>query len=318
MEHGNNYNGLGLQYTHYHHNTRSDPWQASGPNLGIPQLNVSSQPMFPPTSLSDALLQHEEIQRHRDTVCSYLLIPTDLWTALFQPPSLSPAQKLLSDYLIHIYGALPRGLWHCLLCLRGDLHFDQLQDNLVERVSALSVSQNHPSSGSSAPQLERAALDMSRNIGSFHPTPGQSPSDTSPWPILDHTGQTQPNTPMPLSIVRSRTNSRSPYSKDNRKGRAPPGQSFYCPVLECTHSPFRNAGNYLIHLDRFHPDYPKHDPACALRSDADPSGTEPEEIISSTNLAIADDTFDSSVAPDEGLSFGRFQETLQRHNPRAP
>ncbi|KIW18376.1 hypothetical protein PV08_02664 [Exophiala spinifera] len=317
MEHGNDRSDLGLHYTHYHHNTNNDPFRTSATNLEIPRLNVSGQPTVPPNSLSDALLQHDEIHRHRDIVCKYLLIPTDLWAALFQSPSVSPAQTLLTDYLIHTYGALPHGLWHCLLSLRNDIHFDQLQDILVERLSALPASQIHSRSGSSAPRLERASPEMSLNMGPFHPTPGHSPNDTSPWPILDHTGQVQPSTPVPLSIVRSRsrTNSRSPYSKDNRKGRAPPGQSFYCPVLECTHSPFRNAGNYLIHLDRFHPDYPKHEPACALRYDLARGGTEPEETILSTNSTVVDDLFHFSAAPDEGLSFGRFQETLQRHNP---
>ncbi|KIW46252.1 uncharacterized protein PV06_01933 [Exophiala oligosperma] len=318
MEHGHDCNGLDLQYTQYHHNTSIDSWQTSGPNLGIPQLNISSQPFLPATSLSDALIQHDETQHHRDAVCNYLLVPKDLWAALFQTPSVSPAQKVLSDYLIHIYGPLPPGLWHCLLCLRGNLQFDQLQDDLVERVSALPASRLHSRSGSSTSRLERGSPEMSRNLGSFHPTPGHSPSDSSPWPMVDPTIQTQPGTPMPLSIVRSRTNSKSPYSKDNRKGRAPPGQSFYCPVLECTHSPFRNTGNYLIHLDRFHPDYPKHDPSEALRCDQALSGPDAEGTMSSTTLAIAEDTFESSVAPDEGLSFGRFQETLQWPNSRTP
>ncbi len=68
-------------------------------------------------------------------------------------------------------------------------------------------------------------------------------------------------------------------------------------------------------MERWHPDYPQHDPAFALR--CLPSN-EADETISNGNSAILDDMYEPSVAPDEGLSFGSFQETLQRPGHRYP
>jgi hypothetical protein len=183
-------------------------------------------------------------------------------------------------------------------------------------VSAIPVSQLHSRTGSSASLFDQSSPENIRSVGTFQPSPVQSPGDTTPWPVLDVAIQAQSSTTgAPVFTIRGRTNSRNPYSKEKGKGRAPDGQRYCCPEPGCTHSPFKNAGNYLIHMWRWHPEYPQRDPAFALR--CIPSD-EVDETIPNDNSAVLDDICEPSVAPDEGLSFGLFQETLQRPGRRYP
>lgn len=290
--------------------------RAPGQSLEVPQVSISGQDNIPQTGPFDALLQHVDIGRYRDSVCQYLKVPSDLWFALFCCRVPSTAQTILSHHLMQVYGSLPAGLWQRLVALRSDPHFDYLQEDLVCMVSAIPVSQLHSRSGSDASPFDQSSPENIRSVGTIQPSPVQSPGDTTPWPVLDVAIQTQPSTTVaPVSTVRRHTNSRNPYSKEKGKGRAPDGQRYFCPEPGCPHPPFKNAGNYLIHMWRCHPEYPKRDPAFALR--CMPSN-EADETISNGNSAIVDDICEPSVAPDEGLSFGLFQETLQRPGRRFP
>ena len=271
---------------------------------------------IPQTSPFDALLQHVDICRHRDSVCQYLKVPSDLWSALFYSGAPSSAQRILSHHLMQAYGSLPAGLWQCLLALRNHPHFDYVQEELAGMVSTISVPRLPSRSGSDASHFDQSSPENIRSVGTIHSSPMQSPGETTPWPVLDVAIQAQPSTTVaPVSTVRRRTNSRSPYVNGRGRGRAPDGQRYCCPEPGCTHSPFKNAGNYIIHMERWHPDYPQHDPAFALR--CIPSN-EADETISNDNSAIMDDMCEPSVAPDEGLSFGVFQETLLRPGRRYP
>jgi hypothetical protein len=316
MEQRDGLDGLGWGYTQPMYRGNQQIRREPGRSLEVPQVTMPDQHNITQTGPFDALLQHVDIGRYRDSVCQYLKVPSDLWSALFYPRVLSSAQKILSHHLMQVYGPLPAGLWQYVVALRSDPHFDYFQEELAGMVTSIPVSQLHSRTGSSASLFDQSSPENIRSVGTFQPSPVQSPGDTTPWPVLDVAIQAQPSTTgPPISTMRGRTNSRNPYSKEKGKGRAPDGQRYCCPEPGCTHSPFKNAGNYLIHMWRWHPEYPQRDPAFALR--CIPSN-EVDETIPNDNSAILDDICEPSVAPDQGLSFGLFQETLQRPGCRYP
>lgn len=207
------------------------------------QLGVTNEGSHPyPVNMShrylDLILQSPDIARHRDAACRYLDLTQELWVALYQPRRSSAAQRALTRHLERLYGTLPAGLWQSVLTVRSDPRFESFQGFLVTAVARIPVSQAHSRSGSDA-------------SGHWEMLPGASADARSLHPRQ----------------ARSQPGSRSPTSRGRRnmRGRAPAGYKYFCPEPGCSHRPFRNAGNYLIHLDRFHPDYPEHDPTDKLR-----------------------------------------------------
>lgn len=207
------------------------------------QLGVTNEGSHPyPVNMShrylDLILQSPDIARHRDEACRYLDLTQELWVALYQPRRSSAAQRALTRHLERLYGTLPAGLWQSVLTVRSDPRFESFQGFLVTAVARIPVSQAHSRSGSDA-------------SGHWEMLPGASADARSLHPRQ----------------ARSQPGSRSPTSRGRRnmRGRAPAGYKYFCPEPGCSHRPFRNAGNYLIHLDRFHPDYPEHDPTDKLR-----------------------------------------------------
>lgn len=255
------------------------PTQRHAAYIDVNRLTVPHEYMQRSSSvvndLLSPLLQSVGILDHRDAVGQYLRLTPDLWNALFRPNQPSPAQQLLSRHLSEIYGILPAGLWDHLVRLRTAPRFEPFQNDFVKVLACVPNARGHSQSSAGVHKHEEPS---SRKT--LHPPRVNSPGDSVQIPC----SVADPTMASMKIATRGRTHVRGPSqrAKGSMSGRAPWGYRYFCPADHCAHQPFRNAGNYLIHMARFHAEYPKHDPAASLRADPSPVDDGEEGISSPT------------------------------------
>lgn len=298
-----------------------DNTHALQPNLGFqPQAFNSSVSNSGPQSrvLNDILtplLQHQDTPSFREVISTYLRLPVNLWQLVRTIRESSFAHEVLRDNL-------PRDLWHLMVKLRDDVHFEQLQplvvDTFAEHASFMGVaattSQNHSRSGSGASWYEGGKSQTGNGASrpALHPSHATSPSlsgfqFSSP---AQPENSMQPRSATPISLVypSSRNTSRSPWR--NKKGKAPAGQLYVCPLPNCTKKGFKNVGNYINHMLRLHAGYPRHDPETSLQPESSPSLDAGEEFVSPVaTTASSSPLLVRHLSQDWG-SFGDVQSTF--------
>lgn len=229
------------------------------------------------------LLQHHDTPSFREVISTYLRLPVNLWQALRQLRESNFAHEVLRDNL-------SRELWQLLVKLRDDIHFDHLQPLVVasfaEHASFMAAttattSQNHSRSASGASWYEGGKPQMGNGASrpALHPSHATSPS-LSGFQFSSPVGQEHTRSVTPVSIVysSSRNTSRSPWR--NKKGKAPAGQRYVCPLPNCTKTGFKNVGNYINHMLRLHAGYPRHDPETSLQPESSPPLDNGDEFVS--------------------------------------
>ena len=266
-----------------------NPWTIHVDNTYALQPNPGIQPPVFTTSISNnspqsrvlndmltPLLQHHDTPNFREVMSIYLRLPVNLWQLVRTIRESSFAHEVLRDNL-------PRDLWHLMVKVRDDIHFEQLQPLVVgtfaEHASFMgpgaTTSQNHSRSGSGASWHEGGKPQMGNGASrpALHPSHATSPSlsgfQFSSPAQPDNSIQTRSATPISLVYPSSRNTSRSPWR--NKKGKAPAGQLYVCPLPNCTKKGFKNVGNYINHMLRLHAGYPRHDPETSLQPESSPS-----------------------------------------------
>lgn len=220
------------------------------------------------------ILRHDDLARFRDVVYAYLRLPAECWRALQQLRESQTAYNILHWHW-NLWDNVPQTLWDSVVRVRDDEYFERVQTELVR------VFDDHISFLAPTKEIHSRSQSLTSWNGGLNPTfgpgtqvllqPCRRPSSHGngirlPTFATELPRQTQtPTHSMAPSIVyaSSRSNSRSPWR--HKKGKAPPGQVYVCPLPNCTKKGFRNVGNYINHMLKHHRDYPRHDPETSLQ-----------------------------------------------------
>ncbi|OCT52061.1 hypothetical protein CLCR_08588 [Cladophialophora carrionii] len=199
-----------------------------------------------------SILTHPDIANHRDGVCSYLRIPSGLWTELYKPQVSEHVHYLLTDCLARNYGRLPDDLRILINELRDLPEFPHLRAYLVNVIMS-TVPQQVPPKIPSVSSGQDVSATVSHSVGSDFDRSGEtSPILVISSPRTAQSGRTAV-TP-PLSVGNARSTPQTPFQR--AKGRAPRGERYKCPYTNCKHEPFRNAGNFNNHMRSCHAESP--------------------------------------------------------------
>lgn len=232
------------------------------------------------------LLRHRDTASFAEVISTYLKLPGNLWQALRLIRESAFAHEVLHDNL-------PQEVWQLMVKLRDDVHFEHLQPLVVTtfaehasfmKTATAETSQNHSRSASGASWYEGGQPQMGNGATrpALHPSHATSPSlsgfQFSSPAQQEHAMQTRSVTPVSIMYPSSRNTSRSPWR--NKKGKAPTGQLYVCPLPNCTKKGFKNVGNYINHMLRLHAGYPRHDPETSLQPESSPPLDNGEEFVS--------------------------------------
>jgi hypothetical protein len=262
--------------------TLPPPSLGTQPPLFNNVVNNSSPQTRALNDILTPLLQHQDTPSFREVISTYLRLPVNLWQALRQLRESSFAHEVLRDNL-------SRELWQLVVKLRDDVHFEHLQPHVVATFAeyasfmpaTTTKSQNHSRSASGASWYEGGKHQKGNGASrpALHPSHATSPS-LSGFQFSSPAQQEQTRSVTPVSIVysSSRNTSRSPWR--NKKGKAPAGQRYVCPLPNCTKTGFKNVGNYINHMLRLHAGYPRHDPETSLQPESSPPLDNGEEFVS--------------------------------------
>ncbi|KEF52644.1 uncharacterized protein A1O9_11061 [Exophiala aquamarina CBS 119918] len=310
------------------------PWTFHVDNThALPPTNLGTQPPVFHGSVSNSthqsralndiltpLLQHHDTPNFREVISTYLRLPANLWQLVSKIRESNFAHEVLRDNL-------PRDMWNLMVKVRDDIHFEHLQPLVVatfaEHASfmgaAATTSQNHSRSGSGASWYEGGNPQMGNGASrpALHPSHATSPSlsgfQFSSPAQPEHSMQTRSATPISLVYPSSRNTSRSPWR--NKKGKAPAGQLYVCPLPNCTKKGFKNVGNYINHMLRLHAGYPRHDPETSLQPESSPSLDAGEEFVSpAATTASSSPLLARHLSQDWG-SFGDVHSSFGHDDP---
>jgi hypothetical protein len=226
-------------------------------------------------SLFTAILNHPEIARHRDSVCNYLRLTPSLWEELYHPEQTSPVHHELTRYLSGRYGKLPADLWKLIDDFRAQQDFAQSQEYFVDTIVSIIRPHSVPPMPISSSEFDGQTI-----------TDEHSEQD-SPIQVRVSGAAEGVSTSSNIFVASSRK-SQAPYRR--AKGRAPKGERYKCPYLNCKHEPFRNAGNFNNHMRSVHAEseYRKRHPSEFLMPDSSPQPSSHGDAPSSVGTGAAE------------------------------
>lgn len=249
-------------------------------NSSTPQSRALNDMLAP-------LLRHCDTSSSPEVISTYLKLPANLWQALRLIRASAFAHEVLHDNL-------PQEVWQLLVEIRDDRHFEHLQPlvittfaehaSFMETVVTTGTSQTYSRSASGASWYEGAKQQITNGVNrpALHPSHATSPSlsgfQFSSPAQQEHSMQTRSVTPVSIVYSSSRNTSRSPWR--HKKGKAPAGQLYVCPLPNCTKKGFKNVGNYINHMLRLHTGHPRHDPETSLQPESSPPLDNGEEFVS--------------------------------------
>ncbi|KIV88596.1 hypothetical protein PV10_08264 [Exophiala mesophila] len=236
------------------------------------------------------ILRCEDLSRFCYAVYAYLRLPAEHWRAV-QKLRESQTTYNIMRYHWNLWDIVPDTLWHSVVQVREDAYFERVQTDLVR------VFDSHISFLMPIREMHSRSQSLTSSNGGLIPTFGfgdqvllqncrQSCHGSGvhrPAFAAELSPQTQTSThSMTPSIVdrSSPSHSLSPWT--HKKGKAPPGQVYVCPVAGCAKKGFRNVGNYINHMLKHHRDHPRHDPETSLQD----SVTEATEAVDSVDDLI--------------------------------
>ncbi|KAK5044945.1 hypothetical protein LTR84_010317 [Exophiala bonariae] len=248
-------------------------------NGSTPQSRALNEMLAP-------LLRHSDTTYFTEAISTYLKLPEDLWQALRLIRESAFSHEILRD-------GLSQDIWQLMVRLRDEVNFKHLQPLVVTtfvehatfiETAPTGTSQTHSRSASGASWYESGKQQTGNGASrpALHPSHATSPSLSGfqfSSPVQqEHSMQTRSVTPVSIMYTSSRNTSRSPWR--NKKGKAPAGQLYVCPLPNCTKKGFKNVGNYINHMLRLHAGYPRHDPETSLQPESSPSLDGGEEFVS--------------------------------------
>ncbi|KIW82606.1 hypothetical protein Z517_05633 [Fonsecaea pedrosoi CBS 271.37] len=260
--------------------------------IGFASDNSQTSLSHRQTSNSHAILAtiigRRDIAIFRDTVCSYLRLTSALWTELYNPREYSTAHHLLTRYLCQEYGRLPPDLWRLVNELREQYGFEHSRFECIDIISSIPTPPDLISGG-----LEAAGHGV-RDFGDScnRPVPRASEGNSSLASHVSSPGPgpgSQTRSTTPVSMVGGRKKFQSP-TYQRAKGRAPKGERYKCPYMNCRHDAFRNAGNFSNHMRNCHAEseYRNRNPAEFLVPDSSPQPSNQGDTTSSVVTSASD------------------------------
>lgn len=226
------------------------------------------------------ILASPQTAAHSDSICFYLSLPPDIWATLYKAQSPTPFHHELTGLLSQKHGRPPTEILGLIHQLRERSDFLQAQPHLVNAFIT-ATQQRNPS------QTPEGSSASNRQSFAGGRAPDQS-GESSPTlyissPMVGQESRTTATTPLSVGITR--TQSRSPYKRT--KGRAPRGERYKCPYLNCKHEPFRNAGNFNNHMRSTHAEslYRNQHPSNFLMPDVSPQPSIQGDVSTATSAS---------------------------------
>ncbi|KAH0843252.1 hypothetical protein FOPE_08095 [Fonsecaea pedrosoi] len=245
-----------------------------GPAYAFQQATWS--PLFDQSRIGFANNNSQTSLSHRQTSNSHAILATII------------GRQDIAIFRDTEYGRLPPDLWRLVNELRDQYDFEHSRFECIDIISSIPIPPDLISGG-----LE-ATGHGGRDFGDScnRPVPRASEGNSSLASHVSSPGPgqgSQTRSTTPVSMVGGRKKFQSP-TYQRAKGRAPKGERYKCPYMNCRHDAFRNAGNFSNHMRNCHAEseYRNRNPAEFLVPDSSPQPSNQGDTTSSVVTSASD------------------------------